>query len=67
MQKARNYSLLNHILMIWSLEIKELEKLYITFKGQMPDLEKEPGQLFNTGELAVVIVYSGRNFELTVS
>jgi hypothetical protein len=26
---------------IWSSEIKELEKLYVSLKGQLPDLEKE--------------------------
>jgi hypothetical protein len=26
---------------IWSAEIKELEKLYSSFKGQLPHLEKE--------------------------
>jgi hypothetical protein len=26
---------------IWSSEIKELEKLYTSFKGQIPDLENE--------------------------
>ncbi len=25
---------------IWTAEIKELEKLYESFKGQLPDLEK---------------------------
>ena len=30
---------------IWSAEIKELEKLYESFKGQLPDLEKELEQL----------------------
>ena len=30
---------------IWSAEIKELEKLHESFKGQVPDLEKELEQL----------------------
>jgi len=28
---------------IWSAEIKELEKLYESFKGQLPDLGKDQG------------------------
>jgi hypothetical protein len=30
---------------IWASEIKELEKLYESFKGQLPDLEKELDRL----------------------
>ncbi len=30
---------------VWSTEIKELEVLYESFKGQLPDLEKELDKL----------------------
>ncbi|MBA7534468.1 hypothetical protein ES705_26715 [subsurface metagenome] len=29
---------------VWSAEIKELDKLYESLKGQLPDLEKEMGE-----------------------
>jgi hypothetical protein len=33
---------------IWSIEIKELEKLYESLKGQLPELEKELELLIET-------------------
>ena len=30
---------------IWSAEIKELEKFYDSFKGHLPDLEREVEQM----------------------
>ena len=33
---------------IWSAEIKELEKLNESLKGQLPDLEKELEQLIRS-------------------
>ena len=33
---------------IWSAEIKELEKLFESLKGQLPDLEKELEQLIQS-------------------
>jgi len=32
---------------LWSFEIKELEKLYGSFKGHFPDLEKEVERFIN--------------------
>ncbi|MFN8254496.1 MAG: hypothetical protein U0W24_02325 [Bacteroidales bacterium] len=53
--------------MIWSAEIKELEKLHTGFKGQMPELEKELEQLYKTDDPVVVLVYSRRSLELMVT
>jgi non-specific serine/threonine protein kinase len=52
---------------IWSLEIKELEKLYESFKGQLPDLEKELVQLIKTDDENVALLYSRRCLEIIVS
>jgi hypothetical protein len=45
---------------IWSAEIKELEKLYESFRGQLPDLEKELEQLIRTEDPNVIMLYSRR-------
>jgi hypothetical protein len=44
---------------IWSSEIKELEKLYESLKGQLPDLEKELGQLIHFDYYALFTKMSG--------
>jgi hypothetical protein len=45
---------------IWSAEIKELEKLHESLKGQFPDLEKELEQLIRTEDANVIMLYSRR-------
>ena len=40
---------------IWSSEIKELEKLYESLKGQFPELEKELGHLIKSEDENVVM------------
>jgi hypothetical protein len=45
---------------IWSAEIKELEKLYESFEGQLPDLEKELEQLIKFDDPNVILLYSRR-------
>ena len=41
---------------IWSTEIKELEKLYESIKGQLPDLERELVQLIKTEDANVIML-----------
>jgi len=52
---------------IWSAEIKELEKLYESLKGQLPDLEKELEQLIQTADANVVMLYSRRCLEVIIT
>jgi hypothetical protein len=51
----------------WSAEIKELEKLYDSFKGQLPDLEKELEQLIKTEDPNVALLYSRRCLEVIIT
>jgi len=52
---------------IWSAEIKELEKLYESFKGQFPELEKELTQLIKTEDSNVIMLYSRRCLEVIIT
>jgi TolB-like protein len=52
---------------IWSAEIKELESLYTSIKGQFPELEKELEQLIATKDANVVMLYSRRCLEVIIS
>jgi hypothetical protein len=52
---------------IWSSEIKELEKLYESFKGQFPELEKELEQLIRTEDANVIMLYSRRCLEVIIT
>ena len=52
---------------IWSAEIKELEKLYVSIKGQLPDLEKELEQLIRTEDANVIMLYSRRCLEVIIT
>ena len=52
---------------IWSTEIKELEKLYESLKGQLPYLEKELEQLIQTTDANVVMLYSRRSLEVIIA
>jgi hypothetical protein len=52
---------------IWSAEIKELEKLYESLKGQLPDLEKELGQLIHFDDPNVIMLYSRRCLEVIIT
>jgi adenylate cyclase len=52
---------------IWSAEIKEVEKLYESIKGQFPDLDKELVQLIRTEDANVVMLYSRRCLEVIIS
>ena len=52
---------------IWSAEIKELEKLYESFKGHIPELEKELDQLIKFEDANVIMLYSRRCLEVIIS
>jgi len=48
---------------IWSYEIKELEKLYESLKGQLPDLEKELEQLIKFDDPNVIMILIPKSSE----
>jgi TolB-like protein/Flp pilus assembly protein TadD len=52
---------------IWEGEIKELDKLYESFKGFLPDIVKELEQLIKTRDPNVVMLYSRRCLEVIVT
>ena len=52
---------------IWSAEIKELEKLCESFKGQVHALKKELEQLIRTQDPNVVLLYSRRCLEIIIT
>jgi TolB-like protein/Tfp pilus assembly protein PilF len=52
---------------IWSAEIKEIERLYDSIKGQSPELEKELERLINASDENMVLVYARRCLEVIVT
>src|SRR4030043_1587502 len=52
---------------IWSAEIKELERLYESIKGQLPDLEKELGRLVKADDENMILLYSRRCLEVIIT
>jgi len=52
---------------IWSSEIKELEKLYESLKGQLPDLEKELVKLIKADDENMILLYSRRCLEVIIT
>jgi adenylate cyclase len=52
---------------IWSSEIKELEKLYESLKGQLPDLDKELGKLIKADDENMILLYSRRCLEVIIT
>jgi Tfp pilus assembly protein PilF/TolB-like protein len=54
-------------MIIWSREIQEIERLYESFKGQVPDLEKELDQLIKTQDPNVAMLYSRRCLEIIIT
>jgi TolB-like protein len=52
---------------IWSAEIKEVQNLFDSFRGQFPDLEKELKPLITSDDSNVVLLYSRRCLEVIVT
>ena len=52
---------------IWSAEIKELEKLNESFKGQLTDLEKELERLIKADDENMILLYSRRCLEVIIT
>ena len=52
---------------IWTPEIKELEKLYESLKGQLPDLEKELERLIRADDENMILLYSRRSLEVIIT
>jgi hypothetical protein len=45
---------------IWSAEIEDIERLHESFKGKLPQLERELGHLIITDDSNVIMLYSRR-------
>jgi TolB-like protein/Flp pilus assembly protein TadD len=52
---------------IWSSEIKELERLHESLKGQLPDLEKELERLIKADDENMILLYSRRCLEVIIT
>ena len=52
---------------VWTSEIKELEKLYESFRGQLPDLEKELERLIRADDENMILLYSRRSLEVIIT
>lgn len=52
---------------IWSAEIKEIERLQESLKGEFPELEKELENLIKTGDENVALLYSRRCLEVIIT
>ena len=52
---------------IWSDEIKELNQIYQSVKGTLPQLEKELGKLITTDDENMLLVYSRRCLEVIIT
>jgi hypothetical protein len=52
---------------VWTSEIKELERLYESFGGQLPDLEKELERLIGADDENMILLYSRRSLEVIIT
>jgi len=52
---------------IWSAEIKEIERLSESLKGQLPDLEKELERLIKADDENMILLYSRRCLEVIIT
>src|SRR4030042_344698 len=52
---------------IWSAEMKEIERLYNSIKGQSPELEKELERLISASDENMVLVYARRCLEVIIT
>jgi TolB-like protein/Flp pilus assembly protein TadD len=55
------------LMAIWTSEIRELEKLYGSLKGQFAELERELSQLVKTEDPNVILLYSRRCLEIIIT
>jgi hypothetical protein len=54
-------------MVIWSTEIKDLEKLQDSIKDQHPKLDRELEKLINADDENMVLVYSRRCLEVIIT
>jgi TolB-like protein/Flp pilus assembly protein TadD len=52
---------------IWSTEIKELEKLHESLKGQLPEVENELMRLIKSDDENIILLYSRRCLEVIIT
>ena len=52
---------------IWNSEIKVIENLHESIKGQLPDLEKELERLIKTDDENIILVYARRCLEVIIT
>jgi TolB-like protein len=52
---------------IWSTEIKDLEKLFDSFKGRHPKLDRELEKLIKTDDENMVLIYARRCLEVIIT
>jgi TolB-like protein/Tfp pilus assembly protein PilF len=52
---------------IWTTEIKELERLYESIKGQSSDLDKELARLIKADDENIILLYSRRCLEIIIT
>ena len=52
---------------IWSNELSELNKLYSSFRGGLPDIVREMEQLLRTEDANVVMLYARRCLEVIIT
>ena len=56
-----------HQMPIWTTEIKELERLYESIKGQSSDLDKELARLIKADDENIILLYSRRCLEIIIT
>jgi len=54
-------------MVIWTAELKELVKLYDSFKGRYPKLDRELDKLVKTNDENIVLVYARRCLEVIIT
>jgi len=52
---------------IWTSELKEISRIYESFKGKLPGLEKELEQLIRFDDPNVLMLYSRRCLEVIIT
>jgi non-specific serine/threonine protein kinase len=52
---------------IWTVEIKDIERVNESLKGHFPELEKEVGPLLKTDDANVIMLYSRRCLEVIIT